>query len=361
MQSIALVSVTWAVSTTSASFADKAQTKAKETWSVIRERLHWGAAAQPSSFDIFQGRVLSMLEYVPDLSSILDGGLVFAKEYAYAVPYVVRMAIAAFTALNLTIVPPMIIQTLKSVWDLLAHSAAKGLTGVFEGAICVVHLSSLTSVFSAMGASGLVEYFNRFQLPTQHLQALMGAVFPWVGYALRISVIPQLMDIFSGMPANARLGHELKALPWKDRVLFVLPIRQMRGELGSVPIRLLMSPLYHSAVVSLGIISSNVRLYSKVADANTDLQETVKKISSQVDSWFPPVSWYGCLKARSLAGRLQVRSQTQVHNQLLGLTANLAAFAGIVAVANAVAVAVFAILQSMFYIMQTYHRQTQMA
>lgn len=283
-----------------------------------------GVKAAGSCLEIFQtlrGRWAIFTGYIIDLWVIMDSGLVLADHYARTVPPAVRTAVAAFAVLNLTVVPTMTKSVLTSLWELFVVLPRQGLTSVAEGLARVPFLIGLTSAYAGVGTLGLQSFLEKYQIPTEGIKAIPAYIFPWVGYALRLSTVSQLMDISSGISASSKL-----------------------------------EMFKSDGMQSLETLEDNKRLFRKVADAGFD--ETIETIRGRARSWILPVSWIGRLQAKHLAQKLQDRMITHVQNQVIGLAANTAAIMGMIVGTYLVAKAIFSIIQSVFFILQTYHRQT---
>lgn len=121
-----------------------------------------------------------VFEYIPDVWSVLDSGLVLAGHAAYHIPVPIRMMVAAFGVLNLGLIPSVFVSIFNLVRDLTRFSN-RGLTGWGEGLVRLAYLSSLISALGAITVSGILEYCKRLLLPIRHLQLIVDAVFPWGG------------------------------------------------------------------------------------------------------------------------------------------------------------------------------------
>lgn len=316
-----------------------------------------GFKATRTFYEKFSRQGLKVLEFLPDTWNVMSAAKDLVDHYTQYVPSVVRMVVAAFGVLNLPLVPAMVLAAIRSLWAFAHMSASRGFSGLFEGAIRVVYYGAVSTALVATGASGLVDFFQRLHLPTDRLYLVMQAVFPWVACLLRISMIPQVMDISSGMRGNARLAHFLEPLSWKDRLTCVLPIRRIRGNYYGTPVTFLTNLLYGSAVNIMATVREYQRLYRKVDRSDLHFGGTIRTIEGRMNSWILPISWYGSVQAIHLGSRLQKTAIIHGHNQMLGLSGNCFAILGMIARTNIVAFACFAILSSLFFILQTAHRQ----
>lgn len=317
-----------------------------------------GWKAQDETSFRWSDRTMKVLDYMPNLWCFLSSGLIIAKESALLVPGVVRMSVAALGALNILLIPTMALTTIVSLWALLRAIPNLELTGILEGTLRVVHLSGLASLFTLIGATGLRQFFDFFETPIHGIKQVIAAIAPWISYVVRVSVITQLMDISSGVRASAKLSHVLRPMNWKQKLVNLVPTFLV---IGNRVFGLTFGAIHYSkSLQALKVLQDNRRLLSKVVASDDHFRDVLARIERRVKSWRPLVSLYGCWQAQRLAQGFESRVVTQVHNQLLGLSANTAAAMGMIMAANIAAAAAFASIAALFFLMQTYHRQTYM-
>lgn len=298
-----------------------------------------------------------VLDYVCDLWVIMDSCLVLAKEYALRVPKIVRMMVAFFGTLNLALVPQMALTTLHSLYQ-FGRQPPVTATWVIEGVVRIVHLSALTAVFSAISAVGLREYFRALEFSTHDLDRMAGAIFPWVRFALRLSLIPQLMDISIGMQSNGRLSAQLKPFTNTERFYSVVfpTEKQLQLVNGVSQVFALYNPMRQRAKLILEELKTHKRLYSKFVPGSESAREfdsIIAKIETSIHSKWPRESLKGCERALQLGINMKAFCIKHINNQMLGFSGNTCAIVAMVVVANAAAAAIFWILSSFFFMWQT--------
>lgn len=307
-----------------------------------------------SLYDRFIHRAPKVLEFGPDYWNIMHSLCRLAKAQGHVVPRIVRLMVAFHGVFNVVLVPTLALRTLHSVWMVFYNLFTGQAMGLFDSVIRLVNLSALNTALLGIGAHELLQFFEHLEQPTQQIMQLMAVMTPWVSCILRVSMIPQIMDITSGMVANAYLSHILKPMTLKERCL---PVHVIHSQYCGTPFMMFTTHAYRRAVYSMGTVRANEHLYKKVHVSPTPLLESIERIEKRMNSWILPVSWIGCLQATHLARKLQAKSVTHVHNQLLGLTGNCLAIFEMVAIVNAATAACFAIASSLCYMLQTAHRQ----
>jgi hypothetical protein len=322
----------------------------------VKQFLGIQQAEEPTTWQRFKTRYWNAMEYAPDIWSAMDSSIALAKGYAVLIPTHVRTAMAALATLNLTLLPSVTAATLTAVWEFLMVMPRHGMPGLLEGSARVVYLSSLTSALAAIGSTGLHHFAEKLELSTQRLEQFVGAIVPWAGYALRASAVVQMMDLWSGGSSNTRLTHLLRPVKLKRYISYALPRIELCGR-GKSVIKIKPCEYYQRADEALQVLRSNERVYRKVVDGDTPLNEKINKIEGRLRSWLPPLSLLGRYQAMQLAQRLRDKNVVALQSHALGLTANMFAIMKMVAVANIVAASILGILSSIFYMIQTYHRQ----
>lgn len=283
-------------------------------------------SVDPLAYERFKARFLTVLEYLPDVWLILHSGAVFSSSYAWKVPAVFRLSIAALGSLSLVMLPAMVKATSHALFHLMEDPAIKEEIILLERVLDLMYLTGMVLVFIAVGLNGLREMFERYALPTLYFQRIVAAISPWVGYLVRISIIPQAMDISSGMEFSAKLHRLLKK----------------RTETEAEEI--------------LNAFKSYQRLCGKIEMGERDLEKTIKAIEGRVHSCFFLSCWKGRREARALAEEFHARSLIFISNQTLGFTANLTSVLGVVVATQTAIAPLFTIISSLFFIWQTHHR-----
>lgn len=319
----------------------------------------WSSPAPAVDPDAIKKNDWEILDYITDIWTIIDSTIVLAKEHVIAVPAAVRVMAAFCASLNILLIPTMLGTTLFYSFNFLLSLPRHGLSGLMEGIVQMAHFAGLTAVFSAIGSLGLKEFTYRFPVSIYCFESVIGAVMPWVGYVLRLSTIPQLMDIVTGMEANRRLTSLEKPLNWKESLasLFLPTHKKLQIKENGETLVSIQNVLRGRANEILEEIEGNSRLYRKLATNGVAFDHKMADLKNRVASCWTRTYWSGSKETFQFARELKERGVVHVTSQILGLTANSCAIMAMILATNVAVAAVFWILSSFFFILQTAHRQ----
>lgn len=312
---------------------------------------------EPTSYQKLIEQTPAVLAYLPDACGIMKGGEVLLTHCVKEPPVVARVVIAAFSTLNLSLVPAVVLDIIKTGWALSVALPLNRFIGLLEGGIRVVYLGAVSAALVGSGASGVFDFCQCFQLPAERVSQVMQAIFPWVGAVLRVSMIPQVMDISSGMTTSSKMSPLLEPFEGKQRYISRLPLERVEGDYNGARFTTVASKLYLRSLKIMSLLNENHDLYRKVGNADFASGATIRNLEARLNSWSPLKVWKASEEAVQLAGTLHEKSIVYVHNQVLGLSANLAAVMAMIVATNIIAATCFAMVSSLFYIFQTAHRQ----
>lgn len=261
-------------------------------------------------------KTLRSLELFPDLSTLVESNNTITREVYNHLPTWMRVTFASVATMNVFLVP-IFLQDVYALIKLMASKMGRGVS--LTHSLTLPYLTTLATTMAAIFALGLKEFCHLAEIPASSVDRFLSWVLPWIGYALRLGAVLQMIDIVS----HAGFQYDLSRATNEQQVMEVL--------------------VKH-------------RAYLRRANGNpTGMKASLLATQARVNSYNPVSRLLGHYKAEALTRELKARTVCYLHNQLLGLGANIFAVAAMMST-NTLGIAYFNIASASHYLAQTVHR-----
>ncbi len=262
-------------------------------------------------------RALRMLELMPDLFTMSDCINTLTQTYYSVIPTTLKVTFAAIGSLNLFNIPILA----RAAFDLACASGNKLMRNQLgpDRVIKLAYLSFLTALMVALGAYGLKEFCKLGHVSGALFERICNAILPWIGYALRIGMVLQVMDIVAGIAFNSKVVKLNKSVDCKARV-------------------------------NMNAMKAHRRFLRRANGGS--VKAKLDRLDAGLKSWNPVRYILAVHGTNKLAETLRNRSISHMRYQVFGLGANVTAFI-CMTLTNVVALCVFQMISAGFYMTQT--------
>lgn len=280
-----------------------------------------------------KSRSMRIISLMPDLFTLIESSITLCETYFKTTPTALRVALSCFGILNLFSLPLFIEEVQNLLWRMIDH-LHRG--AALDKTIYVTYMSTLGAAMLALGSLGIKELCDLTEKSSTYLQPLLNAILPWLGYALRIALIIQLIDLKVGNDFN----HAIKSLPEKR----------------------IQSICFTRAGYKLQIIHSYRRYLRRSNSFEPGLNRTIEKLESKLRNWWrnPLSAAVGVYQVNCLAKRLRERSISYMQSQAIGLSANFFALLAMV-ISSGITHVILNIFSALSYLTQTLHSWNMVA
>lgn len=279
-----------------------------------------------------KAKFMNTVDLMPDLFTLADSTKEILQHTRVVVPVALRVACASIGTICALELPGLV----QDIWKLIHQISARIHKGVRPlDALKLAYLSTLVALMTALTALGLKEFCSLLKLSPTYLDCILAGILPWLGYGLRLAMIPQTIDIFSGMRFESKINDVLSL---KERTVVGMDSHDSTIE---------------CAVKALDVIKGSRSFIRRANGSGQGLKGRVRKLELQLQT--PTEAGRAARETIDLAYSLRNRSISHVEVQILGLGANLSVI-GATLCTNVVGAALLSMLSASYFLTQTSRR-----